>query len=219
MLNPFQRTACVLLIVAPIASSFAPLAHAALVVTGEQVQTAVPGAVVQRIVPFFIDLTGPDDGGTFDVGNFQVRLQLTGPSAGVNVSAVLVENNMSLINPQVVPLDVTNVDSTTQVFAATLGVTPITLNDGGGLLQVVLNVTPTVSVGDVYTLEVVTGAGNTEFIDPNDFTTLLPFSFSNGTLAVIPEPSAGLYVGSLAVAAVIARSHRRRQRGSATANA
>ena len=169
--------------------------QAATVVVGEQETVVTSPASFQTSIEFFLDLTEGDDGGTLSVGNFMVRVGLTGPNAGTDVSIVGIDDTVSIEHPQTFPLDVKSVVNTTEGFGAVINLSsPFDIDDLDGLVRIILEVQPNV-IGD-YTLELIPGDGNTILTDPNDFVTLLPINLENGSLSIVPVPvPAGAWTG------------------------
>ena len=152
---------------------------------GEQVLFDPSKGLPQARIGFFANLTGPDEGGSLDIGNFQLLIRLTGPDAGSSATIVAVEENMSAQHPQVAPLSLAQVNSPVEVLAATINLgDPIALQDEAGLLQVVLAVAPSVRPGEVFRLDVIAEPGSSEFTAASDFQTLLPFTAVSGSLTI-----------------------------------
>lgn len=193
--------------------SFCESSHAGLIVTIDD-QKLISGSIpIQTTMDVYLDLTDADDGGSFDVANFQVRVELlsTTGGAGTDVSIIGVFESTSLEHPQAATLDLPTEFDSTGGFGNTFSVSPITINDGAGLMSVLLEIQPNV-VGE-YTLQIVPGNGNTELIDPNDFATRLAYSTIDGTLSVVPEPSSLLPSALLSLAMAGFWIRRRRPAG------
>lgn len=178
---------------------------AVVVVRDEMIVTrSTPQEISMEI---FLDLTGADDGGFFEVGSFQVRVQLQGPNAGTDVQIISVGDTTDI--PQGVPLNgdrdrgPTNwIGFNTSLFSS------LVLADGDGLMRVDLLIAPFVT-GD-FTIDLLVGDGNTLFVDPDDFGVLLPFSTSSGTLTVAPIPEPSGLVFCIAGALFVVRRRSRR---------
>lgn len=191
------------------------MVQGAIIVTGEQeALVPSPNTATQTSVEIFLDLTEADDGGALSVGNFQVRVVLSGPSAGTDVSIVGIEETVTAEHPQAADLNFANtVISPVEGVNGTLNFgAPFDINDEDGLVRVVLEVQPNVTGN--YNLAIVTGVGNTELTDPDDFTTRLPFETIDGSLTiltVIPEPSSFALLGFAMIGlGGIARARHRR---------
>jgi len=167
-----------------VATSSAALAGT--IVLGETKALSSPAAVTQTSVEFYLDRTGADDGTPLSVGNYQLRLGLSGAGAGSTVRILGV--GPTTTHAQAFTLDTTNVTAGTVAYAATLNLSsPFDIADGGGLLKVDLELQPGASGN--YALTVLSGSGNTEFTDPVDFATLLAVDAGSGALNVaVPEP-------------------------------
>jgi hypothetical protein len=173
-------TACLLL------TSNNHAANTGSIVLGETKSISVPPSVTQTSFEFYLDRTGVDDGVPLSVGNFQVRVDLSGPGAGTAVRVVGVGETASHL--QAYALDTKSVTAGTSAFAATLNLlSPFDIPDGGGLLKLDLELQPG-TVGN-YALAVRSGPGHTEFTSPIDFSTLIPIDVGMGLLAVVPEPA------------------------------
>lgn len=169
---------------------FGQIVQAGMVVMGAQESVTSLGVVTQTSVDFFLDLTEGDNGSSLNVANFSVRVQLTGPNAGTDVSIVGVDDTVSLAHFQDRPLDIKEVATPTEAFGSTFNFgVPFEVADQNGLMRVLLEVQPNV-VAD-YTLQILTGLGNTRILDSNDAP--LPFDTVDGSLRVmIPEPTSFL---------------------------
>ncbi|MCG8653458.1 MAG: hypothetical protein MI861_26705 [Pirellulales bacterium] len=190
----------------------APSQSVAGIVVALSDDTLISGPTVQRhTIDVFVDLTDADDGGSIEVANFQVRTVLTGVGAGTDVAIVGVDNAVSAAHPQGRPLDIISLVSSTEAFGSTFNFGPsFVLDDLDGLLSVTLEVQPNVT--GQFSLEIVPGDGNTQFTDPIDFISNLPFTSSSGQLAVsvVPEP-AGMGLFALAVTGTVSYRWRRRR--------
>lgn len=173
-------------------------ALAGTIVLGEAKSLPSPAATTQTSIEFYLDRTGADDGTPLSVGNFQVRVTLTGNGAGSLVKILGAADTST--HPQAYALDTKTVQAGTGAFGATLNLgSPISIADGGGLLK--LNLELNAGASGLYTLAVQGGSGNTEFTSPSDFSTLLAVDASSGLLTVeVPEPT----VGVLLLAALVA---------------
>ncbi|MEM9365256.1 MAG: PEP-CTERM sorting domain-containing protein [Planctomycetota bacterium] len=180
---------------------FGPLlsdsSEAAIVTVAEQKSVVTDSLVQQVPLEVYLDLTEGDDGGTLQVGNFQIRVQLNGTGAGSGVSVVDVGNTQSVLHPQGRSLDDEIVFSPTQGIGATSNFfDPFDLADGAGLMEITLEIQPNF-IGDI-SIDFLVGEGNTLFTDPNDFSTLLaPIETTSGSLSVtaVPEPSSFAMLG------------------------
>ncbi len=154
-------------------------------VVGGSLQLDAPTIAETRTLEFTLDQTGNDDGMALSVGNYQVRLELFGSNAGSAVRIVDVGPTVSAIQSRI--LDVVTFDDT-WAFAGTVNfIDPFAIADEGGLLAVTLEIQPE-AVGD-YSLSVMTGLGRSEFTDPGDFSSQLPFGSEDGAISIVPEPS------------------------------
>lgn len=163
-----------------------------------------------EMLPVYLDLTGVQDGRALAVGNFQVLVELTGPAVGSEVSIIGVADSESAEHPQAQPLDVVRVlsPSEAQVFTFNFGPS-FEIDDLDGLLAVELGVQP-FATGE-YQLEILAGIGNTELIDPIDFTSQIPFE-SNGAMisfVAVPEPGSSTIVVMIVAATSFMRGSRR----------
>jgi len=174
--------------------------QAGSIVIGETKELLPPSAAVQESVEFYLDRTDADDGTPLSVGNFQLRVDLSGADAGSAVRILGVGPTST--RSQAFALDTMDVTGGTSGYAATFNLaSAFEIADGAGLLKIDLEVMPSAS-GD-YTLSVLSGTGNTEFTDPIDFATLLPVAVGSAALSVaVPEPSCLCLamLGSVAVA-------------------
>lgn len=169
--------------------------HAGSIVLGETKSLSSPAVVTQTSLEFFLDRTGADDGTPLSVGNYQLRVALTGPGAGSSVRILGAAATTS--HTQAFALDTTSITGGTSAYANTLNLaSPFDIADGAGLLKLNLELQPG-AVG-TYALTVQTGSGNTEFTSPVDFSTLLSVAADSGSLNVaVPEPSSIALVGVL----------------------
>lgn len=181
-------------------------AFAGSIVLGESKTIVQPTAVTQTSIEFFLDRTGADDGTPLSVGNYQVRISLTG--AGVGSTARIVGAGATTGKPQAFVLDTKNVTAGTSAYVATLNLAhPFDVADGAGLLKVDLEFQP--GAQGVYLLSAQPGAGNTEFTSPVNFSSLLAVESGNGSVTVlVPEPSTVAFV--LAGVAFAAAVRKRR---------
>ena len=180
-------------------SSIPDSAQAGSIVLGETKSLSSPAAVTQSSIEFYLDRTSADDGTPLSVGNFQLRVALTGVGAGSSVR--ILDAGATISHPQAFALDTTSVTAGTSAYAATLNfASPFDIADGAGLMRLNLELQPG-AVG-TYALTVQTGSGNTEFTSPADFFTLLSVAAGSGSLDVaVPEPSSiGLVVALMATA-------------------
>jgi len=181
-------------------------ADAANVVTGEDKTIASPGATTNVTIEFYLDRTGGDDGTGLEVGNFNIRIELTGPDNLVAITGV----GETTDHPQAFTLDTTTVTPTTEAFAGTFNVSsPFTIDDLDGLAEITLEVQP--GALGVYDLSVVTTTGDdTQFTDPDDFKTELPFTVSHGSLTItaIPAPATMAMVAMVGAGAWTRRRRR-----------
>jgi hypothetical protein len=168
-------------------SSILDSAQAGSIVLGETKSLSSPAAVTQTAIEFYLDRTGTDDGTPLSVGNFQLRVALTGAGAGSSVRILTAAATTA--HAQAFALDTTSVTAGTSAYAATLNfASPFDVADGAGLLKLNLELQP--GAAGAYALTVQSGSGNTEFTSPADFSTLLSVAAGSGSLNVaVPEPS------------------------------
>jgi hypothetical protein len=163
---------------------------AGLVITGQQETISSPQDSVAEDIEFFLDLTAPQDGGSVVSGGWQIRVELTGPNAGTDVAITGVGNTVFFTQADT-GLGAADLFTTTQAFRGVLSFTDFALNDQGGLMQVNLLVAPG-TLGN-YALSILTGMDDMQINQAGGAT---PYDYStvNGSLSVIPEPSALLLV-------------------------
>ena len=179
-------------------------ARALSVVTGGKTMlSASPTTMTVVDIEFYLDRTEADDGTPLEVGNYQIRFRLSGPGAG---TAVRIQGaGETLSADQATTLDDATLAPSeaeaTEVLVATLNLgSAISVADGAGLARIELAVAAG-AVG-LFVIEVVSGAGNTEFTDPANFSTLLPIESESGELQIVPEPgTSGLLALGLLVLA------------------
>lgn len=162
-------------------------APAAVVVSGDSLVLASPTSATTVSLEFGLDLTGADDGGLIEIGNFQFDLLLVGPNAGTDVSVIGAGSTISRLQART--LDVVDTTPTT-AFAGTLNfASSFSVPDNGGFVRVDLLVQPG-AFGD-YTLDILTGTDQSLLTDPIDFFTPVPFATNAGQLSItaVPEPS------------------------------
>jgi hypothetical protein len=177
-------------------------ASAGSIVLGETKALSPPAAATQASIEFYLDRTGADDGTPLSVGNFQVRVALTGIGAGSTVR--ILGAGPTTARPQAFALDTTNVTGGIGAFAATLNLTsPFDIEDGAGLMKLDLELLP--GANGNYLLTVQAGGGNTEFTSPVDFATLLAVDVGSGSLNVVPEPNSAILLLGAAAAVAVAR--------------
>ncbi|MEO1528255.1 MAG: PEP-CTERM sorting domain-containing protein [Planctomycetota bacterium] len=167
-----------------------------IVITSESAAFVSDSAVQLYSLDIFLDLTDLDDGGTLDVANFQVRAELNGAGAGTDVAIVGIGDTMSFDHPQARPLDGTSVVSQTEGLGFTANFSsPFTIEDLDGLMEITLAVQPNVTGN--YSIDILTGDGNTLITDPNDFSTILSFTTTSGVISIsgVPEPNTMMFVG------------------------
>jgi hypothetical protein len=175
-------------------------ALADLVVTGETKSIAARAAgPVAEAIGFFLDLTAADNGGSITTGGWQIRVGLTGPNAGSDVAITGIANTVD--HPQAsTGLGATDLVSTTQAFRAAPTLTDFALNDLDGFVRVNLLVQPG-TLGD-YRLTILTGPLDTQIATAGGIGEYA-YSTINGSLSVVPEPSALLLATAGAFMAIV----------------
>lgn len=181
-----------------------------IIVSVDDARIQTTSRVQTTVVEVYLDLTGANDGGILDVGNFQVLVELKGPAVGTDVSIVGVAETTSLDHPQAAPLDLVRVLSDSRAQAFTVNINPsFNIEDLDGLMAAELEIQP-FAEGE-YELAVLTGIGRTEILDGSDFVSQLDYSTRSAalTLTAVPEPASLNAV----VALIMYLGSRRRRKG------
>jgi hypothetical protein len=185
------RTCLTLALALGLTTAWTTNAEADTIVTVEDATvttTATSGA--STTLDVYVDRTGADDGTPLTgVLNFQVRVELTGPTAGTDAQIVGVSARPSsaATHPQAHPLDSTNLVSSTEAFANTFNLGSVfPIADGDGLMEIEVEVNS--GVVGTWNVEVLAAtASDTDFSDAGG--TPLPFTAGSGTLTAVPEPA------------------------------
>ena len=140
-----------------------------------------------------------DTGGPVSLGNYQLRIALTGPNAGTDVKIIgggqtnVTGNHPPAVTPPILASDVQIVDDDAYFLATentfdidnpTQPAPPFNVADGAGLGRIDFEVQP--GVTGVYTFEILTTSvtADTALVDGADFLTPLAFGTSSPTLTL-----------------------------------